>query len=548
MAHTFTTDLKSIAQNYLELINTKVTRSTIGQAIEENPFFPSLYSLSHTFSKFNIPNTAFQIPTTEFDDYEIHLPFVAFVKFIDYGEDFILITDVSDDTITYLDSNKKKATTEKDKFLNRYKGPLKSGEFFFRDILWYAEPNVLSGDPEYNTAKDKERGSTYQKYLLGLSGVVIFLSFIFLNLSNGHVISFLTLLILKTIGVAAAGLLLLYEINKNHAFVRNICSVNRKTDCDAVLSSQASKIFGISWGEIGFFYFAASTLGLLFPTVSWQTKLIWLSIANGCASPYIIFSIYYQWRVLKQWCVLCLTVQCVLAAELIWCIFHVWSTPLSIFPQDQSALIPAVACILLPIAGWFTLKPYLIKANDYHFYKNAYKRLQYNPDIFDSMLKQQIEAPDGWQSLGIDIGDPTAENTIIKICNPYCNPCDQAHPVLEEIIAHNDNVKLKVIFITRNSEFDKGLPVVKHLLSIASESSKEFVQGALDDWYLNVNKDYNKFKVKYSQYNNFEEQGYKVDAMRKWCDDANVTHTPTIYFNGYLLPENYSIHELKNIL
>ena len=30
---------------------------------------------------------------------------------------------------------------------------------------------------------------------------------------------------------------------------------------------------------------------------------------NILALPYTIFSVYYQWRVAKQWCVLCLVVQ-----------------------------------------------------------------------------------------------------------------------------------------------------------------------------------------------------------------------------------------------
>jgi len=40
-----------------------------------------------------------------------------------------------------------------------------------------------------------------------------------------------------------------------------------------------------------------------------------LAILSFCALPYILFSVYYQWQVAKQWCVLCLTVQTILFAE-----------------------------------------------------------------------------------------------------------------------------------------------------------------------------------------------------------------------------------------
>lgn len=40
----------------------------------------------------------------------------------------------------------------------------------------------------------------------------------------------------------------------------------------------------------------------------------------------------------------------------------------------------------------------------------------------------------------------------------------------------------------------------------------------------------------------------KVEAMSAWCDAAEITHTPTLFVNGYRLPENYDIEELRYIL
>ena len=36
--------------------------------------------------------------------------------------------------------------------------------------------------------------------------------------------------------------------------------------------------------------------------------------------------------------------------------------------------------------------------------------------------------------------------------------------------------------------------------------------------------------------------------MKNWCDEAEITGTPTIFINGKRLPDNYRIDELKNIL
>jgi protein-disulfide isomerase len=70
----------------------------------------------------------------------------------------------------------------------------------------------------------------------------------------------------------------------------------------------------------------------------------------------------------------------------------------------------------------------------------------------------------------------------------------------------------------------------------------------LNDWYLPKEKDYNRFAAKYPMNGQLDKQGEKLDAMRKWCEEAEVTHTPTIFINGYRMPDNYRIDELKNIL
>ncbi len=44
-----------------------------------------------------------------------------------------------------------------------------------------------------------------------------------------------------------------------------------------------------------------------------------------------------------------------------------------------------------------------------------------------------------------------------------------------------------------------------------------------------------------------KDQENKLDLMKQWCTDAEITHTPTIFINGKRLPETYSINELKNI-
>lgn len=413
-----------------------------------------------------------------------------------------------------------------------------------------AEANAESGEKDYNSKLKIEKSNSRKQSVL-YAGIVVLIglmvSWLISNTGSGNIIAATTITIVKLLGVAITVLLLVYEIDKTNSFVKSICSAGKQTNCDAVLNGKAGKILGMGWGEIGFFYFASTTLFLLLPGLAFMNKLPWLAIASYLAAPYIVFSIYYQWKVVKQWCPLCLAVQAVLAMEITWAIAYYWASPLT-YPFAVSNAIMSVAfCILVVIITWYILKPIIVNAKTAPGYNAAYKRLLYNPEIFNSLLQQQTTAPDGWQKIGIDIGNPSAPTTILKVCNPYCGPCAKAHPVLEEIIKHNSNVKVKVIFTATNNENDEANRPVKHLLAIASKEIIEITAQALDDWYLADKKDYKNFAAKYPMNGELKAQEAKIEMMSKWCSDAEITATPTFFINGKRLPETYNINELKNI-
>ncbi|MEO9211320.1 MAG: thioredoxin domain-containing protein, partial [Ginsengibacter sp.] len=144
--------------------------------------------------------------------------------------------------------------------------------------------------------------------------------------------------------------------------------------------------------------------------------------------------------------------------------------------------------------------------------------------------------------------NPEAENTIIKVCNPYCGPCAEAHPLLDEIIHNNKNVKLKLIFTASNDKGDKRGIAARHLLAIGANKNGLQTQQALDDWYLADKKDYELFAIKYPMNGELVKQEQQINEMAKWCEEAEISFTPTLFINGHRLPEKYKIEELKYIL
>ncbi|HEY4109553.1 vitamin K epoxide reductase family protein [Puia sp.] len=540
MAQSFDTSLKNVAGHYARLLKVKITASSIKRSIEENPHFPSLLSLTETFSRYHINNKAFEIRAENLD--RLEPPFIAYLKLPKVGKDFVLVTGISGSSVEYLYKDRKAHTISKDEFLQKY-----------QNVVWIAEPDEQSGEKDFARKLGQEKAAR-NKRLVWTAGVVLLMLTAFVaNLSGGNIFAFTSIAILKGIGTASAVLLIVYENNKENAFAKNICRAGRQMNCDAILNSKASKIGGISWSEVGLFYFASTSMLLLFPNIDLKEKIGWLAVLNACAVPYTIFSIYYQSVVAKQWCPLCLTVQSVLLGELIWSAFNFWAAPNpSFFPTAFAMPFAGIRLIYVLLLGivilaWYGVKPLIKSANNANSFESAYKRLQYNPEIFKGLLQQQAAAPEGWQQLGINLGNPAAPNTILKVCNPYCGPCAKAHRHLEEMLKNSDEVRLKVIFTAPNDEQNRSTIVVKHLLQIASEGDPAKTQRSLDDWYLGENKDYEAFAGKYPLSQNKADVGSQLEAMSKWCEDAGITSTPTLFMNGFQLPEGYGGEELKNI-
>ncbi|MBL0145356.1 MAG: Vitamin K epoxide reductase [Chitinophagaceae bacterium] len=449
MAHIFNTNLSNIAAKYVQHLNILVTDKSIKETIEQNPFYPSLYSLSNTFSKYKIETVAFEATAEQLT--EVQVPFVAYMQTPNTGKDFVLITKKDNDNVTYIAQGNKEVTITQKEFLGRW-----------QKIILVAEANSASGEMDYDKKLAKEK-STKQKralqYIGAIAILVVLIISSFATASTNYVYNSI-ILFTKLSGVAITSLLLIYEIDKSNTFVKNICTAGKQTNCDAILNSGAAKFLGMSWSEVGFFYFVSTFLFFVIPGLSFTTKLPWLSFAAIAVSPYILFSIYYQYKVVKQWCPLCLATQIVLAAELCWGLYYtINSNGIIVSSLQSSTFSPSwgeiVGAVLLPIVLWYFIKPLLLNSRETTQYKAAYKRLLYHPDTFNTSLQQQ-QAIDGWQNLGITIGNPQAPNTILKVCNPYCGPCAKAHPVLEELIHNNDDYKLQIIFTTKPNATDEG--------------------------------------------------------------------------------------------
>ncbi len=526
------------AISFVKQLGVKVNNSTVNETLQNHPDYPSLLCISDSLNKWNIPNGAGKIEPDKIN--ELPTPFIAYTNNREYP--LIIVSQTGDSTITLYSKNYNKLIIKsKEDFLKTWTG-----------IYLIAEVTKQSGEKEYK--QNKKKAFINALIPVSLFALLLIFSFLLLNntINNFNQFSINAAFIyiqyfILVAGVIVTSLLLWYEIDKSNPFLQKVCTGIAKGNCHAILTGRQSKVFGwFSWSEVGFFYFTGGLLALLFASniASAISILAWLNIL---ALPYTVFSIYYQWRVAKQWCVLCLTVQALLLMGGVNILAN--GLPTSFNKLSGFFVLKIGGLYLLPVLLWYAIRPFILRLQESKNTKREYLRIKFNTQIFETLLKKQKQITIPVSGLGIDIGNPAAMNTLIKVCSPYCGPCAKAHPKIEHLLEEIPNLRAKIIFTTPNEPEQLAYNPVSHLLAIDAEvNGDKKINDALDDWYLADKKDYEIFAKKYPMNGELTKQGDKIKAMDKWCEGMDIHATPTIFINGYKLPDAYDIEDLKYFL
>jgi uncharacterized membrane protein len=355
---------------FLKLLNIKVNGATVNETLQNHPDYPSFLCISDSLNKWKIPNGAGKIEPEKID--ELPVPFITHTNNREFP--LAIVSETNDKDIYFYTKNYSKPIIENKKdFLKRWTG-----------VYLIAEPNEHSGEKDYEQHKRK----ALIKSLVPVSLFILLTGFSFLLLYstiNKNLNSLVASVpgiyfqyLLLFAGIIMTALLLWYEIDKNNPLLKKVCTGIAKGNCNAILTSKKSKVFSwLSWSEVGFFYFTGNFLVLLFSGNNIRSAASLLGLLNILALPYIVFSVYYQWRVAKQWCVLCLAVQTLLLLGGI----NILSNNLLASFSDISVsfLINAFFIYSLPVLLWYTTKPFVLHLQERKNIKREYLRLSLIP-------------------------------------------------------------------------------------------------------------------------------------------------------------------------
>jgi uncharacterized membrane protein/predicted double-glycine peptidase len=506
-------------------IDPSVTAEQITDELDIHPDYPNLLALNDVLTNFGIESGAYRITRDELQ--EVPVPFIAHTN--KSGTEFLLITAMNAQQVTASDQSRK-----------NYKLSFNEFAEMFTDVVLAVEmPEAAS------VKKSGGINTTELRYTLAF-GLLAFALLASIITYSPIFYSWQTILaaLFKTGGVTVSVLLLIQSIDRNNPLVQTLCGGGGKTNCNAILSSKAANVFdGLSWSEVGFCYFAGTWLALLFAGTS-IAMIQALAVLNIISLPYTVYSIYYQARVAKQWCVLCCTVQALLWLEFIPLVGFL-NTPFQVV--DLTELAALLICLTLPVGLWLLLKPLLLKSQQLNTLKGQLRDFKYNSDLFNTALKEQPKYAVPAEDWSIVLGNVEAGNIITMVSNPYCPPCAKTHHALDEWLNHNPDIQVRLVFTASNNDSDFKAPVTRHLMALNELPDKTKVKQALNDWYDQKHKDYNTW-AKAHPVTLDETKFYKLDRQQEWCNLAEVTATPTLLVNGHRLPDVYRIQDIKYLL
>ena len=505
-----------------------VTLQSVVDELEKHPAFPSLLSISDVLNNWNIPNEAY---TFSFDELLVSgapIPFIACTK---KGE-FLLVTKIDESGVVVSNEH----------WTNRRLGVTEFRQLY-QDVVLVFEKSNSSGEPNYRDKRRREVINKLRNPSLALGIAVIYATFLAFCLASGSTftISLGLLIVFKTAGLGISILLLMQSADSNNPLLQKLCGTDKNKNCHAILSSKAAKISDeLSWSEVGFFYFAGSLLVVLI--CGQHIRLIqFLAILNILGLPYTFYSIYYQGRIARQWCLFCLSIQGLLWLEF-FAFLPYFSNKIVIPSVQESGLF--LISMLVPLLSWIFVKPLLLQSALVKPLKQQLRVLKYNTEVFDNMLVKEIQYRLIGDEDSILIGSTSAKNTVTVVSNPFCNACSKTHKLLDELAEYSEDVRLQFLFVARSYNKARDNKVVRHFMSL---KTSPLLKQAINDWYAQENKDYELWEKKYP----YEETASTLKAIETqldWCRMVGIEATPTVFINGRKLPKVYQPQDLKYIL
>lgn len=512
-------------QAYLSLLKIPVTATTVEQTLTRHPHYPSLLAVSDSLREWRIDHMTVRVKPEQLID----VPTPFFTR-LNIGEgQFTVVDSVADGRVRWWSPQRGWQRELISEFLPKWE-----------PVVLAAEGSSNSGEPNYKANRQREQLAQWRNPLLG-AGLLLILVLVSVLMASGLTESvspsWLALLVTKLTG-AILSFRLIEQVNSQGG--SKLCQIHPSVDCDSVLNSRAATIWGgLSWAEVGLFYFAGGTLALFLGLHDGLVRAVLWGL-GVLALPYILFSLYYQARVVRKWCTLCLLVQGVLLIE---SVLLLSTEPGWIWSAESAARL----CLgfLLPLLGWLFMKPIWRKAEQQPLLTQQLNRFRNDPQLFATILyRQQQLVPLPNELQPVWLGNPQADHLITLVINPFCKPCREAVLEVEALVDTYPWLTCQILFTISTDKADPRTAFVRRIYTLPPNERGN----TLLTWIRSQSEHLDWEGEGFAIQTNEPETSRQVAMLQWWNANAVLTATPTIYVAGHELPIQYTLTDLPYLV
>ena len=491
---------------------------------ETHPDYPSLLSFSESLSFFNIDNVATQVPKDQIDllpdnfiallDAENGSQYLTFVSREGDGFNYFY-----DGTMHYLD---------KEPFTKKWTG-----------IILIAEKTE---DTQTSETKSKIPFGVLLPVLVIPALVAVFM------LSNNW--AFTSFFFFTFLGIFLAVEALKQEFGMTKTLTSGVCTVSSATDCESVITSEKAKFLGvIGLSDVSISFFSAQLLNVtLIGTgvlAGYFAQLSLLSLL--IAIPVTLYSFYYQYRIAKKWCPICLGIAGTLYVQALF--LFLAGTPVSI-PVQATAISVFVAVNLASLVVWLGLKPYIKEYFDLKSANMAAVRFKRNYPLFKNTLISSKQMEYHTLESSLALGNPDAPLKLSMVTNPFCGYCKGAHESVHKILKrYGKSIRINIRFSVDPENADENsLGIHQRFVEIYRDEGQEGLLKAMDAWF--GNRDIDQWFSIYGKPDATNAEG--VNNLLKIQRDQNFANelmfTPAFIIGEHLYPSVYNHSDLINFI
>lgn len=491
---------------YLKSIDVKIDKNDYIYQVESHPETPSLLAFSDALSFFGIPNGAF---TIEFQDFD-HLP-DTFLTILDVGNGHLILSYIEKkgQNILYTD----------------HEGVQKSISLTEMENVWTGA--VLAA--ENNGEITKSSNSFYAKLLPTLIICAVFLILFFIGGWFLSGFGFITM-----IGLFFSFEAIKTELGFESGFSAQLCDGSEKSSCSQIINSEKGKIAGFKLSDLSIFLFGTQLLSLVVLNQDFLNNYYFLiGVSLLACIPFTLYSIYFQMKVEKKWCPICLSIIGVIYAQLIYLMFNM--TGILSKVNIDFTTISLLAAVAAAFAGaYFFVKKALISygklKKDTEFDSRYIRHYPYFKNILTSTEPLHLKAEP------ILLGNPNAPVTITFITSPLCGYCREANDFLQRIYnQYKNQVNIKIRFNMTGVVTAEVEEMLIQLLNIYQTKGEDKFIEALHDWYSHRQAE--KWLKKYST--TLDNRTFLLNKLVSVSYENlqnNLFFTPHYFINDYAFP------------